>query len=125
MIGEHPLLGVGVGSFHLLTADYGALTGYEGHLVPDNAQNWFRHQLAEFGILGGLGWITWVAMFVVFVLRAPIADADRRFRDGRVARPLRFKFWPDKFCQSAIANWQSYELPSVTKATIVLRLHPT
>jgi hypothetical protein len=77
MIREHPLLGVGVGSFHLLTADFGALTGYEGHLVPDNAQNWFRHQLAEFGILGGLGWIAWVVMFVVFLLRAPIPAADR------------------------------------------------
>jgi hypothetical protein len=76
MIGDHPMFGVGVGSFHLLTADYGTLIGYHGILVPDNAQNWFRHQLAEFGILGSVGWILWVAAFAVFLVRAPVAAAD-------------------------------------------------
>src|ERR1700730_3327923 len=77
MIRDHPMFGVGVGSFHLLTADYGKLIGYNGFLVPDNAQNWFRHQLAEFGVLGSVGWIVWVAAFAVFLLRAPIRAADR------------------------------------------------
>jgi hypothetical protein len=77
MVRDHPLFGVGVGGFHLLTADYGTLIGYNGFLVPDNAQNWFRHQLAEFGALGSLGWIAWVAAFAVFLLRAPIAAGNR------------------------------------------------
>jgi hypothetical protein len=77
MIRDHPLFGVGVGSFHLLTADYGTLVGYNGFLVPDNAQNWFRHQLAEFGILGSVGWIVWAAMFALLLLRARVGAADR------------------------------------------------
>jgi hypothetical protein len=77
MIRDHPIFGVGVGSFHLLTADYGKLIGYNGFLVPDNAQNWFRHQLAEFGILGSVGWIIWVVTFAVFLLRTPACAANR------------------------------------------------
>ena len=38
-------------------------------LPPDNAQNWYRHQFAEFGLFGSLAWIAWVVLFAVFVLR--------------------------------------------------------
>ena len=37
-------------------------------LPPDNAQNWFRHQLAEFGLVGSVGWIAWAMMFGWFVI---------------------------------------------------------
>ena len=58
MIAEYPLTGVGVGACHGLLADYGRVTSG----VPirfDNAQNWFRHQVAELGVLGSVGLILW------------------------------------------------------------------
>jgi hypothetical protein len=69
MIRQYPLSGVGVGSFHLLVSDFAARSSPGGGLPPDNAQNWYRHQLAELGLLGSLGWIVWVAGFATFVLR--------------------------------------------------------
>jgi hypothetical protein len=66
VIRRSPASGVGVGVFH------GIVTGM-GHsqfglrLPPDNAQNWLRHQIAEFGFLGGTGWILWFVGFAVFV----------------------------------------------------------
>ncbi len=63
MIADSPLVGVGVGSFHLLVPDVAYQLG-RGRLEPDNAQNWFRHQVAEFGVIGSLGWMLWVAMFL-------------------------------------------------------------
>ena len=62
MIKEFPLVGIGIGSFQLFLRDFAPA-------VPvDNAQNWYRHQLAEFGIIGCVGWILWVASFATFVL---------------------------------------------------------
>ena len=69
MITDYPWFGVGVGSFHLLVTDYARL--YGGPVVSDNAQNWFRHQLAEFGLVGSVPWIIWVVVFAPFVLRRP------------------------------------------------------
>jgi hypothetical protein len=69
MIRQYPLSGVGVGSFHLLVSDFAALSSPGGGLPPDNAQNWYRHELAELGLLGSLGWIVWVVGFAAFVLR--------------------------------------------------------
>jgi hypothetical protein len=61
MIRDHPMLGIGIGSYHSLGLDYTkALRGTP--LPPDNAQNWFRHQLAELGVLGSLGWIWLLAI---------------------------------------------------------------
>ena len=37
------------------------------HLPPDNAQNWLRHQIAEFGFVGGAGWVLWFVLFAAFV----------------------------------------------------------
>jgi hypothetical protein len=65
MIQEFPFFGVGVSFFHDLTQYAGPIF----RLAPDNAQNWYRHQLAEFGIIGSLGWIAWVIAFAYFVLR--------------------------------------------------------
>jgi hypothetical protein len=68
MIREFPGLGVGVGSFHLFVSDFAKLSSPGGALPPDNAQNWYRHQFAELGLLGSLGWIVWVFFFARFVL---------------------------------------------------------
>jgi hypothetical protein len=67
MLRDSPLFGYGVGSFHLLVGESARI--YSGvPLPPDNAQNWYRHQLVEFGIVGSLGWIVWVILFARFVL---------------------------------------------------------
>jgi hypothetical protein len=38
-------------------------------LQPDNAQNWFRHQVAELGWIGASGYLIWSAVIIVFVAR--------------------------------------------------------
>jgi O-Antigen ligase len=67
MIGDYPLFGIGVGSFHVMLPDYGRFLR-RPLTKPDNAQNWFRHQLAEFGVVGSLGWIVWVVGFAGFIV---------------------------------------------------------
>lgn len=68
MIAEHPFVGVGVGGFNYQYSD--AL-----HLIfgstrpPDNAQNWYRQQLAELGLFGSVGWIVWIGMFLWVLVR--------------------------------------------------------
>jgi hypothetical protein len=68
MIREFPLVGVGVGSFHIMSSDFFVQLG-RGGIAPDNAQSWYRHQLAELGVLGSLGWIVWTVLFAAFVFR--------------------------------------------------------
>lgn len=53
MIAEHPLVGTGPGTFGSLVTGY-AREAIAVALPPDNAQNWWRQQAAEFGMLGGL-----------------------------------------------------------------------
>jgi len=77
MIEQHPLVGTGPGSFFFLVPDYSRMAG-SAPLPADNAQNWYRHQLAEFGVLGSLGWIAWVASFGWFVMRARAGRAADR-----------------------------------------------
>jgi O-antigen ligase len=62
MIKEHPLDGVGVGTFHPLSYDYGKAAG---RLIPapDNAQAWWRHNLAELGLLGFIPMVWWCWVF--------------------------------------------------------------
>ena len=70
MIADSPLVGVGAGAFHLLVPD----VGHEhqlGRIEPDNAQNWWRHQVAELGLLGGLGWLVWSALLAWLVVSGP------------------------------------------------------
>lgn len=66
MIADSPVVGSGVGSFHTLAPDYAYVMDL-GRLAPDNAQNWFRHELAEFGLLGSAGWITWLVLLVAVI----------------------------------------------------------
>jgi hypothetical protein len=63
VIRDFPMVGVGIGSFHGLVPLY-AWKVLHQPLVPDNAQNWLRHHLAEVGLVGSLGWMAWVAVCV-------------------------------------------------------------
>src|SRR5207244_1914997 len=62
MIQRHPLSGVGVGAFNTYVRDVGAQLGWVS-LETDNAQNWWRHQIAELGVLGSLGILAWTIAF--------------------------------------------------------------
>ena len=73
VIADSPLVGVGVGAFHLLVPD----VGHEhrlGRIIPDNAQNWWRHQLAELGLLGALGWLVFSGLLGWHLFTAPVRD---------------------------------------------------
>src|SRR5207249_1513739 len=75
MVAEHPFVGVGVGGFNYQLG--GVLYRMNGsQRPPDNAQNWFRQQVAELGLLGSAGWIVWLVMFIWMLARRP--DPDRR-----------------------------------------------
>ncbi len=64
MIDRHPMVGIGVGSFHEMAVEF-----YGHNLTPDNAQNWYRHQLAELGLVGSLGWLVFLGSFGWWVVR--------------------------------------------------------
>jgi hypothetical protein len=53
MTREFPLTGVGAGSYRILAPDYWRAMANDA-LPPDNAQNWWRHQVAELGVFGGV-----------------------------------------------------------------------
>ena len=77
MIWEYPLTGVGVGTYHWLAPDY-LRTTFNQELPFDNAQNWYRHQLAELGLVGSIPWILWVIFFTGFLLRTH-SEGEQRF----------------------------------------------
>jgi hypothetical protein len=52
MTREYPLTGVGAGSYRILAPDYWRAMANDA-LPLDNAQNWWRHQIAELGVFGG------------------------------------------------------------------------
>lgn len=67
-----PVAGVGIGSFNHIFPDwaYADSLAHGSHYATsigrypfDNAQSWYRHQLAELGLVGSLGWIVWVVFF--------------------------------------------------------------
>lgn len=71
---DYPATGVGIGSFPTLYPDYAYLI--RGHYgAPENAQSWYRNQLAEFGILGSLAWIWWLALLAPVILRTRLTDS--------------------------------------------------
>lgn len=76
MITEHPWAGVGAGTFHTLVRDFALLTTRKP-LVPDNAQSWYRHLLAELGLLGSLPWLAWCVVFVSTLFSRAAGDRDR------------------------------------------------
>ena len=69
MIERHPMAGVGVGSFHEMAAEF-----YGYNLAADNAQNWYRHQLAELGLIGSLGWMVFLGLFGWWVVRPRVGE---------------------------------------------------
>ena len=75
LIAEHPVTGVGIGLFNLSGAAYSRSPA--GHLPPDNAQNWWRHHIAELGFLGAAGLLFWTFLFLVFLARTS-GDGPRR-----------------------------------------------
>jgi hypothetical protein len=75
MIRSHPWFGVGLGSFPLIVGDY-QFSHLGGPLAPDNAQNWIRHNLAELGTVGSLGWIAWAVCLAIAVFRRPNRARD-------------------------------------------------
>jgi len=73
LIRRFPWSGIGIGSFHHLGPPLDGTA-----LPPDNAQNWYRHQVVELGWLGSAGWLAFVALFgwaVVRSERAPPVSA--------------------------------------------------
>lgn len=76
MIAEHPWAGVGVGTFHTLVHDFAVLVTGKA-LAPDNAQSWYRHLLAELGLLGSLPWLAWCIVFVSTLFSRAPGDRDR------------------------------------------------
>ncbi len=74
MIAAHPVTGVGVGQFHSHVGDY-TPSSIGARLPPDNAQNWYRHQLAELGVLGSIGWIAWVSLVSHSLFRTRLAPS--------------------------------------------------
>ncbi len=80
MVADSPLFGIGVGSFNSFVPGYSRHLGHPALLV-DNAQNWFRHQFTEFGLIGSLGWAGWVACAA-----ALLGSTARDMRTARIAR---------------------------------------
>ena len=94
MVKEHPIDGVGVGVFHTVVHDFATLRGYTGEdaIPTDNAQNWFRHNIAELGIIGSIPLLWWCVLlgYLMFsgpparrsVVVRPAARGDHRLRHG-------------------------------------------
>ena len=62
VIKEHPLAGAGVGMFHTLSYDFGKAAGRIIR-AQDNAQAWWRHNLAELGFLAFVPLVWWCVVF--------------------------------------------------------------
>lgn len=67
MIQDVPIFGVGVGAFNVVVRDYAVAVDHP-QVASDNAQNWFRHQLAELGLVGGIGWMGWTLILAYFIV---------------------------------------------------------
>jgi len=76
MIRDHPLVGVGAGSYQILAADYWRRLN-DDQLPFDNAQNWLRHELSEMGIVGAAMLFVFAALVAWHVVMRP-ARPDRR-----------------------------------------------
>jgi O-antigen ligase len=76
-IAEQPWTGVGIGAFYLMSSDFYALALRAPPLVPDNAQNWWRQQVAELGVLGATPSLLLSVLVLVLVVRGRAPD-DRR-----------------------------------------------
>lgn len=72
MVRDYPLTGIGVGAFHVIAPDYiSRASGGKRRVGPDNAQNWWRHQVAELGLIGALPSLAMSLMILWLVVRTP------------------------------------------------------
>jgi hypothetical protein len=78
-----------------------------GSIVPDNAQNWYRHQLVENGLIGSVGWMLWVVPFGWFVISA------------RAPQPARFAATTVKGMLVALAVVSLVGMPTQNAAVTV------
>lgn len=86
MVRDFPVVGIGVGSFHHVFPDYAyRITG--DRFFFENAQSWYRHHLAELGILGSLGWLTWCVLLIDLLIRRP-KNAARSLTEGALKGTL-------------------------------------
>jgi hypothetical protein len=72
---DSPVFGIGLGMFHSLVGPYSQMLGHDP-LPSDNAQNWFRHQLTEMGVVGSIPWAMWVCCAAVLIV-SPARDRYR------------------------------------------------
>ena len=82
-IAAYPWTGVGIGAFNQLSSDFSYL-GLGAVLLPDNAQNWWRQQLAELGMIGAIPSVL-LSVLVVVALCRRTAAPDRR-NDAAILR---------------------------------------
>jgi hypothetical protein len=68
MFVDHPVTGIGIGAFHVVAPDY-ILRDTGRLLAADNAQNWWRHQIAELGLVGALPSVWFSLLLLMLVLR--------------------------------------------------------
>ncbi len=68
VVADHPWVGVGPGTFGSVISDYAATIGLR--LPPDNAQNWWRQQLADLGLIGGAAPLLCSVLALVAVVRS-------------------------------------------------------
>src|SRR6185436_18016097 len=84
MLRETPWTGVGPGMYHVVAPDYWRVSR-QMTLAFDNAQNWWRHQASELGVLGALPVLAWSALVAGGVL---LAAPRRGRRDAWLPRAL-------------------------------------
>ena len=85
IIREYPLTGVGMGAYHYLAPEYERMATDE-RLQFDNAQNWWRHQAAELGVLGGALVLAWSALLAWWAMTSRSRSGDAAH--AAVARSL-------------------------------------
>jgi hypothetical protein len=78
---DYPVAGVGIGAFHIVATDYLYRDDPVHRLkkslpTPDNAQNWWRHQIAELGFVGALPAV-WISILILFALWRPGSGESR------------------------------------------------
>jgi O-antigen ligase len=82
-IAEHPLNGIGVGRFSALAPAYYARIERRA-IPPDNAQNLWRHTLAERGLLGLLP-IAWLTLLAIAAICRRTSDPQHAVLNTMVA----------------------------------------
>jgi hypothetical protein len=75
MTREFPLTGVGAGTYRILAPDYWREMANDA-LPLDNAQNWWRHQIAELGVFGGAAIIAFSVLVAWRVFTGRVRDPD-------------------------------------------------